>query len=153
MFFRHPDPEETMTNPSDARIARLLREAKRIAVVGLSSDPERPSYNIARDLLEYGYEIIPVNPREREVLGMRAYTSLAEVPGHIDIVDVFRKQNALVEHAMEAVEADAGAYWMQLGLASDEAARIAGAGGLVVVQNCCILVEYARLVVHGARIA
>jgi uncharacterized protein len=142
-----------MDNPSDLRIARLLRDAKRIAVVGLSSDTERPSYNIAHSLLDYGYEIIPVNPRENEVLGVPAYARLADVPGHIDIVDVFRRPVALVTHAREAVEIGAGAYWMQLGLSSEEAARIATEAGLTVVQDRCILVEFARLVLHGERIA
>jgi predicted CoA-binding protein len=140
-------------NPSDLRIARLLRESKRIAIVGLSSDPERPSYNIAHYLIEHGYQIVPVNPNEIEVFGIPAYAKLKDVPGHIDIVDVFRRKKALVAHAREAVEVGADAYWMQLGLASDEAAAIASEGGLVAVQDRCIFVEHTRLVVHGARIA
>jgi len=140
-------------NPSDARIARLLRESRRIAVVGLSSDPERPSYNIAHYLIQHGYDVVPVNPNETEVFGIPAYSRLRDVPGHIDIVDVFRRKNALVTHAREAVEIGADAYWMQLGLASDEAANLAAAAGLVVVQDRCIFVEHARLVLHGAKIA
>lgn len=142
-----------MDNPSDARIARLLRESRRIAVVGLSSDPERPSYNIAHYLIQHGYDVVPVNPNETEVFGIPAYSRLRDVPGHIDIVDVFRRKNALVTHAREAVEIGADAYWMQLGLASDEAANLAAAAGLVVVQDRCIFVEHARLVLHGAKIA
>lgn len=142
-----------MDNLSDALIARLLRESKRIAVVGLSSDPERPSYNIAHYLLEYGYDVIPVNPNETEVFGIPAYSRLRDVPGHIDIVDVFRRKRALPAHAREAVEIGAGAYWMQLGLESDEAAAIACPAGLLVVQDRCILVEHARLILHGQRIA
>jgi predicted CoA-binding protein len=145
--------EDVVDNPSDARIARLLRESRRIAVVGLSSDPERPSYNIAHYLIQHGYDVVPVNPNETEVFGIPAYSRLRDVPGHIDIVDVFRRKNALVTHAREAVEIGADAYWMQLGLASDEAANLAAAAGLVVVQDRCIFVEHARLVLHGAKIA
>jgi uncharacterized protein len=145
--------EEFMDNPSDARIARLLHESKRIAVVGLSSDPERPSYHIAHYLIEHGYDVVPVNPNETEVFGIPAYSRLRDVPGHIDIVDVFRRKKALVSHAREAVEVGAAAYWMQLGLESEEASAIAGAASLLVIQNRCIFVEHTRLVLHGARIA
>jgi predicted CoA-binding protein len=142
-----------MDNPSDARVSTLLRTATRIAVVGLSANPERPSYNVARYLMEYGYEIIPVNLNENEVFGIPAYARLKDVPGHIDIVDVFRRKHALVAHAREAVAIGAGAFWMQLGVFSAEAAAIAAAGGLIAVQDRCILVEHARLVLHGERIA
>jgi hypothetical protein len=142
-----------MDNPSDARVAILLRTSTRIAVVGLSANPERPSYNIARYLVEHGYEIIPVNPNENEVFGIPAYARLKDVPGHIDIVNVFRRGSALVTHAKEAVAVGAGCLWMQLGVVSDEAVTIATAAGLTAVQDRCILVEHARLVLHGARIA
>ncbi len=142
-----------MDNPSDARVAILLRTSTRIAVVGLSANPERPSYNIARYLVEHGYEIIPVNPNENEVFGIPAYARLKDVPGDIDIVNVFRRGSALVTHAKEAVAVGAGCLWMQLGVVSDEAVTIATAAGLTAVQDRCILVEHARLVLHGARIA
>ena len=142
-----------MDNPSDARLAMLLRTSTRIAVVGLSTNPERPSYNIARYLIEHGYEIIPVNPRENEVFGIPAYARLKDVPGHIDIVNVFRRRNALVAHANEAVAVGAGALWLQLGVISNEALSVASSAGLIAVQDRCILVEHARLVLHGARIA
>jgi predicted CoA-binding protein len=145
--------EDFMDNPSDARIAMVLRSAIRIAVVGLSSDPERPSYNVARYLHEHGYVIVPVNPNENEVFGIPAYARLRDVPGHIDIVNVFRQNSALVGHAREAIAVGAGTLWMQLGVSNDEAAALATSAGLTVVQDSCILVEHARLVLHGTRIA
>ena len=142
-----------MDNPSDARVAHLLRTARRIAVVGLSSNPERPSYNVARYMLEHGYEIIPVNPNENEVLGYRAYAKLADVPGYIDIVNIFRRPGAVPDAVRGAIAVDAHAVWMQLGAVNEEAAALADAAGLTVVADCCIAVEHARLVIHGARIA
>jgi uncharacterized protein len=142
-----------MDNPSDARVSMLLRMATRIAVIGLSANPERPSYNIARYLMDHGYEIVPVNPNENEVFGIPCYARLRDVPGHIDIVNVFRRRSGLVAHANEAVAAGAGALWMQLGVLSDEAMGIATVAGLTAVQDRCILVEHARLVLHGTRIA
>src|ERR1039457_6455381 len=93
-----------MDNPSDARVAQLLRGAHRIAVVGLSSNPERPSYNVALYLAQHGYEILPVNPFENEVLGLRSYTKLSDVPGQIDIVDVFRRPSAVPDVVRDALE-------------------------------------------------
>ncbi|MDB5075303.1 MAG: CoA-binding protein [Chloroflexi bacterium] len=142
-----------MENPSDVRVASVLRSANRIAMVGLSSNPERPSYNVARYLMEHGYEVIPVNPNENEVLGALAFARLRDVPGHIDIVNVFRRNTALVGHAKDAIAAGAGTLWMQLGVASDEAAKLAIDAGLTVVQDRCIFVEHSRLVLHGARSA
>ena len=142
-----------MDNPSDAQIARLLRNARRIAVVGLSSNPERTSYNVARYLLAQGYEIIPVNPHENEVLGQTAYPRLSAVPGPIDIVDIFRRPSGVPEAVRGAISAGAGAVWMQLGVLHSDAALQAHAAGLMVITERCAMVEYARLVIHGARIA
>jgi len=141
-----------MNYPSDADVAHLLRDAHRIAVVGLSSKPERPSYNIAHYLIAKGYDIIPVNPYEREVLGRPAYARLTDVPGHIDIVDIFRRPKFVAGLAAEAVAVRAGALWGQLGVVSEEGEAIATAGGLFVVMNRCMEVEHERLIVHGARI-
>ncbi len=140
-----------MDNPSDACVAHLLHTAHRIAVVGLSSNPERPSHNVARYLIEHGYDVIPVNPNEREVLGRPAYARLADVPGQVDIVNVFRRAAFVPEVAQGAVAIGALAIWMQLGVVNEQAATIAAAGGLTVVMDRCILVEHARLVIHGAR--
>ena len=140
-----------MENPSDARVALLLRTAHRIAMVGLSSKPERPSYNVARYLLDRGYEVIPVNPNEREVLGRQAYARLADVPGTIDVVDVFRRSKFVPGVVVEAVAAGVGAVWTPLGVISEEGAALASANGLTVVMDRCMEVEHARLVLHGAR--
>jgi predicted CoA-binding protein len=142
-----------MDDPSDIRVALLLRTARRIAVVGLSSKPERPSYNVARYLMEHGYEIIPVNPNEDEVLGQIAYPRLTDVPGPIDIVDVFRRTAAMPDVARGAIASGAKTLWTQLGVVHPGAAAEAAAAGLTVVMDRCILVEHARLVIHGARIA
>jgi len=142
-----------MDTPSDARVALLLRTARRIAVVGLSSKMERPSYNVARYLMEHGYEIIPVNPYEDEVLGQIAYPRLTDVPGHVDIVNVFRRSAAMPEVVRSSIASGAGALWTQLGVVHHGAADDAVAAGLTVVMDRCILVEHARLVIHGARIA
>lgn len=142
-----------MDNPSDARVSLLLHTARRIAVVGLSSKTERPSYNVARYLQEHGYEIIPVNPNEDEVLGQVAYPRLSDVPGRIDVVDVFRRSAAVPEIARAAIAVGAGALWTQLGVVHEGAAASAAAAGLTVVMDRCMLVEHARLVIHGMRIA
>lgn len=142
-----------MDNPSDARVALLLRTARRIAVVGLSSKMERPSYNVARYLMEHGYEIIPVNPYEDEVLGQVAYPRLTDVPGPVDIVNVFRRSAAMPDVVRSSIACGAGAVWTQLGVVNQVAAADAAAAGLTLVMDRCILVEHARLVIHGARIA
>jgi uncharacterized protein len=124
-------------------ITRVLGYARRIAVVGLSPKPERPSNGVARRLLDHGYDIVPVNPNAREVLGLRAYPALADVPGDIDVVDVFRREEHLPGVAREAVEVGARALWLQLGLRSAEARKIAEEAGLDVVEDRCLGVEVA----------
>lgn len=132
----------------DAGIADLLRRARRIAVVGASPDPSRPSHDVLRTLVGAGYEVVAVNPAEREVAGAPSYPSLgaaAAAAGPIDIVDVFRRREACPEHAREAVEIGAGCLWLQLGLVSREAGRIAHEGGLSVVMDRCTAIELARM--------
>jgi len=131
---------------SEATIATLLREAKTIAVVGLSSNPGRSSYGIAQYLLKHGYRVIPVNPAETEVLGEKSYASLRDIPEHVDIVDVFRRSEFVPDIADEAIEIGAGALWLQLGVIHEEAARKAMAAGLTVVMNRCIAVDHSLLV-------
>lgn len=145
MSHQHDGHGDTMTNATDAEMGALLKTAKRIAVVGLSDKPDRDSYRVADYLLRYGYEIIPVNPAVTEVLGVKSAKSLAEIEGHIDIVDVFRKSDAVPAIAKEAVRLGAGALWLQLGVEHEEAAAEAKAAGLVVVQDHCIKIEHARL--------
>ena len=127
-------------------IQRVLREAKTIAVVGLSSNPLRASNFVGFYLQRHGYRIIPVNPRESEILGERSYASLREVPTPIDIVDVFRAPAALPGIAREALEIGAKCLWCQYNVINEEGARIAERGGLAVVMDRCLKVEHARYV-------
>ncbi len=129
--------------PSEAAIATLLREAKTIAVVGLSSKPERSSYGVAQYLQKHGYRVIPVNPTETEVLGEKSYASLNDVPEHVDIVDVFRRSEFVPEIADQAIEIGARALWLQMGVIHEEAAEKARAAGLTVVMNQCIAVDHS----------
>jgi predicted CoA-binding protein len=128
---------------------QILRRARTIAVVGASANRARASNFVLTYLLSSSadYEVWPVTPNETEILGVRCYPSLAELPGEPDIVDVFRRTEQLPAVAREAVAAGAGTFWMQLGLHSDEAAEIAREGGLNVVSNRCVKIEHARF--HG----
>jgi predicted CoA-binding protein len=128
-------------------IRDLLATSRRIAVVGASSNPSRASNDILRYLAAAGYEVVPVNPAETEVEGLRCYPTLAEAAaatGDIDIVDVFRRPEFCPDHAREAVEIGARCLWLQLGIVNAEAARIAVAGGLRLVMDRCTKVEHAR---------
>ena len=132
----------------DAGIVHLLRQARRIAVVGASSNPARPSYGVFETLLDAGYDCVPVNPNEREVHGRQAFASLVEAvaeTGPVDIVDVFRRSELCVPHAREAVAAGAGCLWLQLGVVNWEAATIAAEGGLAVVMDRCTAIEIGQL--------
>nr|WP_243149958.1 CoA-binding protein [Thermaerobacter sp. PB12/4term] len=124
--------------------------ARVVAVVGLSSDPGRPSYRVARKLQRMGYKIVPVNPRASEILGERAYPDLASVPGPVDVVVVFRAPEHAPAVAREAVARGAQVFWLQEGVVSPEAARIAAEGGLAVVMNRCIYKEAQRWRGHVA---
>lgn len=144
---------DTSTNPQgielldDAAIARLLRTSRRIAVVGASSNPARPSHDVFRTLVSAGYDCVPVNPNEAEVLGVPAVATLAEAAagGLVDIVDVFRRPELTEEVAREAVAIGAKALWLQLGVVNWETARIAAEGGLAVVMDRCTAIELRRL--------
>jgi predicted CoA-binding protein len=127
-------------------IERLVRESRTVAVVGLSADPRRPSHGVARYLRESGLVILPVNPALRDWHGLTCYPSLDALPEPPDIVDVFRRPEFAPAIATEAVAAGAGALWLQLGVISDEAARIATAGGLEVVMDRCLAVEHREVV-------
>jgi predicted CoA-binding protein len=134
------------TPPTAGERLAILRRARTIAVVGASSNPARASHFVLTYLLSSStnYEVWPVTPREDEILGTRTYPSLADLPGAPDVVDVFRREDQLPSVAREAVEAEAGAFWMQLGLHSDEAAELAHDAGLDVVSNRCLKIEHAR---------
>jgi len=125
-------------------IQRVLFDAKTIAIVGLSSNPLRPSNFVGFYLQRHGYRVIPVNPRETEVLGERSFASLREVPVALDIVDVFRAPAALPEVARDAVAIHAKCLWCQFNVINEEGARIAEAGGLTVIMDRCLKVEHAR---------
>jgi predicted CoA-binding protein len=133
--------------PDDETLRRILAEARTIAVVGLSSKPGRASLDIGHSLQERGYRIIPVNPRETEVLGETAYPSLRDIPEeiHVDIVDVFRRAEDTPEVARDAVAIGAKALWLQLDIVSEEAGAIASAGGLDVIMGVCIKQTAQRL--------
>ena len=139
------------TNPSDAELTQLLTNASTIAMVGASSNAEKPSHGIMRQLQAAGYRVIPVNPRETEVLGEKSYPSLADVPGSIDIVDVFRRAEDTPPIADEAVKIGAKALWLQSGIASDDAAGRAKAGGVTAVMDACIGATHARLHIPQKR--
>jgi uncharacterized protein len=141
------DDETSPCVPSDATLRSILDQAKTIAVVGLSSKPERDSYGVSRYLQRRGYRIVPVNPNETEVLGETAYPSLLDVPTEvaIDIVDVFRKAEEAPPVAEQAVSIGARVLWLQEGIVNDEARRIAEEGGLTVVMDLCIRTTRARL--------
>jgi hypothetical protein len=132
----------------DAGIAELLRTIRRIAVIGASPRPARPSNDILRYLLRAGYDVVPVHPNWGEVEGLRCYPTLGDAvgaTGSVDIVDVFRRAEACPDHAREAVAAGARCLWLQLGIVSAEAGWIAAAGGLQVVMDRCIKVDHRRL--------
>jgi len=127
-------------------IQRVIHGAKTIAIVGLSGNPLRASYFVGFYLRRHGYRVIPVNPRETEVLGEKSFKTLADVPVAIDIVNVFRAPDALPGIATEAVAIGAGSLWCQFTVVNEEGARIAETGGLSVVMDRCIKVEHARYV-------
>ena len=125
-------------------IQRTLHHAKTIAIVGLSPNELRASYFVGYYLQRHGYRVVPVNPRETEILGEKSYKSLLDVPGHIDVVNVFRAPDALPAIATDAVKIGAGCLWCQFGVINEEGARIAEAGGVPVVMDRCLKVEHAR---------
>jgi hypothetical protein len=129
----------------DRRIRHILANARTIAVVGLSADPSRPSHDVAAYLMRHGYRIIPVNPMLPEVLGEKCYPSLKDVPEKIDIVDCFRKAEAIPPIVEEAIAVGAKCVWMQLGIVDEQSARRAEVAGLDVVMDRCLKVEHARL--------
>jgi predicted CoA-binding protein len=138
-------------NPPDSELKQLLTDATTIAVVGASSNPDKASYGIMQKLQKAGYRVIPVNPRETEILGERSYPSLADVPERIDIVDVFRRAEDAPGIADEAVTVGAKALWLQEGIVSEDAAARAKAGGLIVVMNICIGATHSLLHIPSKR--
>ena len=123
-------------------IAQLLQHSKTIAVVGLSDNPMRPSYGVSEYMQQHGYRIIPVNPQLREALGEKSYATLSEIPGKIDIVNIFRKPQFVPEIVDEAIRLKVPAIWMQEDVVHEEAAAKARAAGIFVVMDKCILKEH-----------
>src|SRR4051812_15540649 len=130
-------------NPSDQQLKQLLTDATTIAVVGASSNPDKASHGIMQKLQRAGYRVIPVNPRETEILGERSYPSLVDVPERIDIVDVFRRAEDTPAIADEAVTIGARVLWLQTGIVSEDSAERATKGGLTVVMDACIGATYS----------
>ncbi len=127
-------------------IQRVLHHAGTIAIVGLSNNPLRASYFVGYYLKRHGYTIIPVNPREQEILGETSYPSLRDIPVPVDVVNVFRAPAALPGIAEDAVAIGAGTLWCQFGVINEEGAKIAAEGGLTVIMDRCLKVEHARYV-------
>ena len=127
-------------------IERLAREARTVAVVGLSANPRRPSFGVASYLRRSGLEIFPVNPTLTEWEGLKAYPSVSSLPSPVDVVDVFRRPEHVPAIAREAVQLGAGALWLQLGVLSPSGATIAAEGGLDVVMDRCLAVEHREVV-------
>jgi predicted CoA-binding protein len=138
---------------NDAGIEHVLRSTRRIAIVGASSNEGRPSYGVLRYLVQQGFDCVPVNPNERAVLGIPSFRTLQEASdetGPFDLVDVFRRSDLCVPHAIEAVAVKARCLWLQLGVVNWEAARIAAVGGLTVAMDRCTAIEWRRIVARGA---
>jgi hypothetical protein len=133
--------------PTDPELRELFGTVRTIAVVGLSEKPDRDSHRVARYLQEHGYRIVPVNPMLTEVLGEKAYPSLAAIPSEIsvDVVDIFRRSEQVPPVVDEAIARGAKVVWMQLGVTNADAARKARDAGAVVLEDRCIMVEHRRL--------
>ena len=142
---------ELLKNPSDGVVRQYLTTSKTIAVVGLSDREETTSNRVSKEMQSRGYRIIPVNPKlaGQEILGEKAYASLADIPFHVDIVDVFRRSEFLPDVARDFLQADAQIFWAQLGLENQEAEEILRAGGCEdIVMNRCIKKEHTRLILE-----
>ena len=133
------------SNPLEDEIEKILKENKTIAIVGLSDKPDRDSYRVAAYLKDNGYRVIPVNPSKTEILGEKSYPDLDSIPQEVDIVDIFRKVDAIPGIVDEAIRIRAKVVWMQLGLAHNASARKAIAAGLAAVQSKCLKIEHQKL--------
>lgn len=134
-----------MTETDSETIARILNDSKTIAVVGISDDPAKPSHNVPKYLKNNGYTIIPVSSKYDEVLGLKAYPTLADIPVPVDVVQLIVRGEYTPPYVDQAIDIGAKAIWMQLGISNDEAAEKARAAGLDVVMNHCMMVEHKHL--------
>lgn len=139
------NPASSWKNPDRDTIERILKDTKTIAVVGLSSRPDRPSNGVARYLLSQGYEIIPVNPKEVEVLGQKAYPDLTSIGRKVDLVDIFRRGEEVPTIVEEAIKIGVRYIWLQDGIVSPEARDLAVKAHLTIVMDKCILREHSRI--------
>ena len=133
-----------MSTHAEETVIRGALAKKRIAVVGFSANTLRPSHYVGYYMMRHGYEVVPVNPREREILGLTCYPSLADLPEPVDVVDVFRDPSAVPTIAEEAVAMGAAYLWLQYNVISPEGVAIAEAGGMACIVDRCIKVEHAR---------
>ena len=140
-------------NPGEDARRALLEKARRIAVVGLSPKPYRDSHRIARYLQERGYEVVPVYPREETILGAKVYRRLQDIPGGVDLVNVFRRSEELAGVFDDALAARSPAVWTQLGCVDEVSARRATAAGVTVVMDRCIMVDHAALLGRNWRVS
>lgn len=147
----HPPGRRVGPSMDDGALTALLTESHTIAVVGLSTDPQKTSHVIAKILIDAGFDVLPVHPTATEILGRTAYPSLADIPVAVDVVDVFRPSAEAEGIAREALAIRAKTLWLQLGIASDEAREIAEAAGLQYVEDTCIGATTTRLGIRGAR--
>ena len=138
-----PDPKRRLTEPEE--IAALLRAIRRVTVVGCSPKPWRDSHRVARYLIEVGYEGVPVNPEADEIFGLRVYPNVRDMPGPVDLVDIFRRSELVPPVVEDAIAAGARAVWMQDGVIHEAAAQRAIAAGLAVVMDRCILRDHHAL--------
>ncbi|GAB3796795.1 CoA-binding protein [Virgibacillus kimchii] len=132
-------------NPSNEKVKEILKTAKTIAVVGLSDNPDRTSYQISKVMQESGYKIIPVNPTVDEVLGEKAYAALEEVPDEVDIINVFRRPEFLPDIAKDAAKTNCRVFWAQQGVVNEEAYDYLTERGFTVIMDLCIKVQHAVL--------
>jgi uncharacterized protein len=134
-----------MQNPSDSELKQLLTDSRTITIVGASGNPDKASYGIMQRLQQAGYRVIPVNPKEIEILGERVYPALGDIPDRVDIVDVFRRAEDTPPIADDAARIGARALWLQTGIANDDAAARATAAGPMVVMDACIAATHSLL--------
>lgn len=137
--------EFPLYNAPSEDVRRVLENYRAIAVVGLSNNPDRDSFMVARYMMKHGYKIVPVNPKYDEILGEKSYASLKDIPFQIDIVDIFRKPEAVPEIVENAIEIGAKVVWMQLGIVNNSASDRAREAGLEVIMSKCMKIEHERL--------
>jgi predicted CoA-binding protein len=145
------EPFSDFENPGDEEVRRLLEQARRIAVVGLSPKPHRDSNRVGRYLLEHGYTVIPVYPREALILEQPVYRRIVDIPGGVDLVDVFRRSSEIPGVIDDALRARAPAIWLQLDCIDDAGARRAKEAGVTMVMDRCLMVDHARLLGRNWR--